>query len=102
LAINYAAQAGDAGTALAAIEEKALHFVLPSGEVLQAKIQALLNSSKSFSSNEAYQSMIDSAMVLLEDSLAEDDFPSSVKLLEAAETAARKLRSVPLVASIRK
>jgi hypothetical protein len=102
LAGRFASQVGDAGTALQAIEEMGQHFAIPASEILQAKIGALLDASKSFSSNDAYQNMIDSSLVLLEDALAEDDFPSSNKLLEAAENAARKLRNVSLVASIRK
>lgn len=102
LAIDYASQGGDSATALQAIEEKAQHFALPAGELLQAKIRALLGASQSFTTNDGYQNLIDTALVLLEDALAEDDFPSSNKLLEAAENAARKLRSVPLVSSIRR
>jgi len=102
LASMFAAQGGDAATALQAIEEKAQFFALPAAEVLKAKIAALFQGSKSVSSSDSYQNMIDSAMLLLEDALAQDDYSSSQQLLEAAELSARKLRDVPLVASIRK
>src|SRR5207247_1830479 len=45
---------------------------------------------------------VDSALQLVEDTLAADDFPSTVALLAAADQAALKLRHVGLVSTIRK
>jgi WD40 repeat protein len=50
----------------------------------------------------AYQSVIDRVMLTLEDTLESDDYPSSLALIDAAEEAAKRLRSLALVSSMRK
>ena len=66
------------------------------------KIQALTRAGNAVSSPDAYQSVVDGSLSLLEDALAADDFPAANKLLATAEHAGTKLKNVNLVASIRK
>lgn len=99
---ELASQAGDGPTALQAIEELASSFKVPAKDVFAQKIGALALASKASSTPDAYQTVIDSALVLLEDALALDDFPAGMQLLDTAEAAGKKLRNVPLVSSIRK
>jgi hypothetical protein len=101
-ALALASEAGDAPTALQAIEEIALEYGLPAAETFQSKIKALTAASMSVSTPDAYQTVVDSALVLLEDALGADDFPAARQLLATAENAGRKLKSVSLVASIRR
>jgi hypothetical protein len=101
-ALNLATQAGDAPTALQAIEEIAMEYSLPTAEVIQMKIKALTVASKSVSTPDAYQNVVDSALLMLDDALAADEFPAAHELLITAENVGRKLKNVALVASIRK
>src|SRR5438105_6756407 len=89
-ALGLASQAGDAPTALQAIEEMALEYGVPAAEVVQMKIKALATASTSLSTPDAYQTVIDGAQVLLEDALSADDFPAARRLLAIAETAGIK------------
>jgi WD domain, G-beta repeat len=98
-----AAQAGDVNTALQAIDELANDFAIPAGMIFQMKIAMLQQASNAVgASPEAYQSVIDRAMVILEDTLDSDDYVSSLALIAAAEQAGRKLKSIVLVSAIRK
>jgi hypothetical protein len=100
---ELAAQAGDVSTALQAADELAQGFLIPSGTIFQMKIKMLQQASKVVGApNDAYQSVIDRALVILDDTLDADDFPSSLELIAAAEQAGRKLRSLNLVVSLRK
>lgn len=99
---DLAAQAGDAPTALAAIEELAQGFKLAPETVFSMKIQALAAASVSPAGETAHQTVVDMSLALLEDALALDDYDAGLKLLATAEAAGKKLRNVPLVASIRK
>ncbi len=99
---ELASDAGDGPTALQAIEELAHSFKVPAKDVFALKIGALALASKASATPDSYQTVIDSALVLLEDALALDDFPASRQLLDTAEAAGKKLRNVPLVSSIRK
>jgi len=99
---DLAAQAGDAPTALQAIEELAQDFAVPAAEVFQMKVKALTQASTAVALPDAYQTVVDSSLVLLEDALAADDYTVALQLLATAENAAKKLRSVPLVSSIRR
>ena len=47
-------------------------------------------------------SVLDAALVLLDEALAVDDYPTARRLADTAEAAAIRLRSVPLVASVRR
>ena len=98
-----AAQAGDVNTALQAADELAQGFVIPAGTIFKMKIQMLKQASQAEGATpDAYQAVIDRAMLILDDTLDGDDYPSSLELIAAAEQAGRKLRSIVLVASIRK
>ena len=98
-----AAQAGDVNTALQATDELARDFLIPPSTIFQMKIKMLQHASQvKDAPTNAYQSVIDRAMVILEDTLDSDDYPSSLELIAAAEHAAMKLRSLNLVVSVRK
>lgn len=102
LAGLYASEAGDAPAALQAVEELHTHYQVPAAQINKARLDALKIASTSAASPDAHQTVIDIALNLLEDTLAEDDYASSLLLVAAADNAAKKLRNVPLVASIRK
>jgi hypothetical protein len=99
---DLAAKAGDAPTALAAIEELGQGFQVAPEAVFGMKIQALAAASASPADDNAHQTVVDTALALLEDALALDDYDAGLKLLATAEAAGKKLKNVPLVASIRK
>ena len=100
---TMAAQAGDVNTALAAADELANSFAIPSSAIFQMKIKMLQQASKvEGAAPDAYQTVVDRALVTLDDTLDGDDYQSSLELIAAAENAAIKLRSVPLVVSLRK
>jgi hypothetical protein len=100
---RLAAEAGDVTTALQAAEELAQSFVMPSAELFQMKVKTLSTAASAIKAPpEAYQGVVDSALLLVEETLAADDFLSSLALLSAADRAAIKLRNVGLVSSIRK
>ncbi len=100
---NLAALAGDVNTALAAADELAHGFTIPPATVFGMKIKMLQKASKvEGAAPDAYQSVIDRALVILDDTLDADDYPSSIDLIAAAEHAARKMKSVALVVSMRK
>jgi WD domain, G-beta repeat len=98
-----AAQAGDVNTALLAADELARGFLIAPTEIFQMKVKMLQHASMvKDATPAAYQSVIDRAMAILEDTLDGDDYPSSLDLIAAAEHAAIKLRSINLVVSVRK
>jgi hypothetical protein len=100
---RLAAEAGDVTTALMAADELAQSFVIAPAELFQMKVKTLSTAASAVKAPvEAYQGVVDSALQLVEETLAADDFPSSVALLSAADRAALKLRNVGLVESIRK
>ena len=102
VAIARAMLGGDTSTVLQAIDELDRSFSLPPRGALRKKISALLDASTSMASIPAYENMIDNARQLYFEALAEDDYPSALELMAAAEKAARNLRSVPRVTEIRK
>lgn len=99
---KLSSEVGDGPTALQAIEELAHSFQVPAKDIFSLKIDALGIASKASSTPEAHQTVIDSALALLDDALALDDFPASMQLLATAEAAGKRLRNVSLVSSIRK
>ena len=101
-ALKLAAQAGNAPTALQTIDEINAQYGIPAGDVFRMKLQALTAAGKAIGSADAYQTIVDGALALLDDALAADDFPAARQLLATAEGAGRKLKNVALVASIRK
>lgn len=100
---QFAAEAGDVNTALMAADELANGFLIPPASIFQMKIKMLEKASAvKDASPDAYQSVIDRALVTLDETLEADDYPSSLALIGAAEKAAIRLRSIALVSSIRK
>jgi len=99
---TMAAKAGDAPTALQAIDDLAQDFAVPEANVLQAKIHALTTASAVVSTAEANHTVLDAALVLLQEALAADDYEAALELAGTADSAAKKLKNVPLVSSIRK
>jgi hypothetical protein len=100
---RLAAEAGDVATALQAAEELAQSFTMAPAELFAMRVKTLSTAaSAKQASPDAYQRVVDHCLGLLEDTLAADDFPSSLALLAAADRAAIKLRNVGLVSSIRK
>lgn len=99
---DLAAGAGDTAVAFQAIEDLARDFTFPATEVFNMKTKALMTASKSVASAESYYTVVDSALVLLEDALNADNFEAAGRLVDTAEAAAIKLRNVPLVSSVRK
>jgi hypothetical protein len=99
---ELAASAGDAPTALQAIEELAAEFTVPASELLQLRVKALTLAAKATATPDAYQTVVDASLVLLEDALEADDFETASTLVSTAEAAARKLKIVSLVSAVRK
>ncbi len=103
MAQSLAAQAGDVNTALQAADELANDFAMPAGAIAQMRIKMLQQAAKADgASTDAYHSVIERALAVLDDTLEADDFPASLDLIAAAESAARKLRSIVLTVSMRK
>jgi hypothetical protein len=101
-AAELAARAGDAPTALQAIDEAALDFAIKPADAFRAKVAALATASKASALPDAYQAVVDASLLLLEDALNADDYEPAQALLGTAEAAARKLKIVALVRSIQK
>jgi len=101
-AASLAQASGDAPTALQAIDDLSQDFDLPPQLAFTMKVNVVASASKSADSTNANHTIIDSALVLLEDALANDDYEAARQLLATADRAALKLKNVPLVSSIRK
>jgi hypothetical protein len=99
---DLAAAAGDAPTALQAVGELAQDFDIDPARAFQDKVQALTTASKATASPEAYQTVIDSALLLLEESISNDDYDAATTLVNTAVAAARKLRVVSLLRAIQR
>jgi hypothetical protein len=99
---DLAAKAGDAPIAFQAIEDLAKDFKVPVADVFKMKIDALTTASKAVASAESYQTVVDGALVLMEEAIGADDYAAATKLVQTAENAAKKLKSVQLVSSVRK
>jgi hypothetical protein len=97
---DLAAKAGDAPTALQAVEEMARDFLLRPTDVLRAKVAALDLASKSPALSEGHQSVVDASLLMLDDALAADDYDIAADLVKTAEAAGRKLKAVSLVRAI--
>jgi WD40 repeat protein len=98
-----AAQAGDVNTALQAADELALNFTIAPSAIFEMKVKMLKQASEVEGAPvDAYRSVIERALLTLDDTLDSDDYPSSLELIAAAEKSARQLRSIPLVTSMRK
>lgn len=101
-AMELAATAGDAGTTLQAIDEMGLAFGVPPAQTFPMKVQALVLAGKGAQDRPALQGIVEGAQALVEEAIFEDDFAAARRLLEVADQAGRRLRSVPLVSSLRR
>ncbi|MCI0460745.1 MAG: WD40 repeat domain-containing protein [Gemmataceae bacterium] len=97
---QLAAEGGDIPTALQAVEELAQAFALSPEEVFSLKARSLFAATKATIAPEAYQSVVDSALLLLDEAAAIDDYEAAEGLLTTAGAAARKLKSIPLVRAL--
>ncbi len=97
---QLAAEGGDIPTAFQAVEELAQAFALSPEEVFSLKANALFAATKVNIAAESYQSVVDSALLLLDEAVAVDDYEAAEGLLATAGAAARKLKSIPLVRSL--
>ena len=102
LAAGLAADAGDVATALEALDQLTVSFDIPASAVLSLKTHALRTAAQATGVPIAYQSIVDAAQALMEETITTADFDSALALGQAAENAAKKLKSVALVSSIRK
>jgi hypothetical protein len=102
MARDLAAQAGDAATALQAVEELAQDFAVKGEDVFAWKVQALSTAGRAAANPESFRTIVDAALVLLDEALAADNYAAALQLVASAETAARRLKSVPLVANLRR
>jgi WD40 repeat protein len=101
-ALTLASQAGDAGIALQAIEELGLSFQYQRGKLLPMKVQVLTTASEATGSDESHHGVLDAALLLLDEALADDDFDTAGTILKAAIASAKKLRSVAILTSVKK
>jgi hypothetical protein len=99
---DLAAQAGDAPTALQAVLELAQDFALGPDDVSAMKVRALETAAAAPGSAESSRAVVDAALILLDEATAADNYDATLRLVATAEAAARKLKSVPLVLSIRR
>ncbi len=99
---DLAAGAGDAPTALQAIDELSQYFAIPAAAAFRMKVDSMAEAGKAVASAAAGRAVVDAALVLLEEALSLDDYPAGLQLVATAELAARKLRIVSLVVAIRK
>jgi WD40 repeat protein len=99
---DLAAKAGDALIAFQAIEDLAKDFKVAADDAFKMKIDALTTASQAVASPESYQTVVDSALLLMEEAIGADDYKAATKLVATAENAAKKLKSVALVSAVRK
>jgi hypothetical protein len=97
-----AARAGDAPTALQALDEAAREFAISPAAAFRAKVAALGAASKATALADAYQTVVDASLALLEEALSLDDYEEAQALVSTAEAAARKLKVIALVRAIQK
>ncbi len=99
---RLAARAGDAPVALQAVEETTQDFAVTPAEAFALKVSALNAASKATATPDAYQSVIDASLMLLEEALNTDDYDHARALVNTAEAAARKLKVVALVRGVQR
>jgi tricorn protease-like protein len=97
-----AAQAGDAATALQALDELAASFAVKDAEMFAARVTALQTAAKNAKETEAFQAIVGAAVALLEEAVGNDDYDAALSLGAVADAAAKKLKNVALVSGIRK
>ncbi len=100
---DLASMAGDAPTALQAVEELGAEFALAPAQVLAMKIHALKTAAMvTDRTPDTYRQVLQTAEALVEDLNDRHDYGSALEVLKAAEFAGKRLKSLALVGSIRK
>jgi len=97
VARDMATQAGDAGTAVRAVEEIGKSFQV---DLFQLKGAALSEARKSASLTEQREALAEQALALIEDAVARDDFVAAKYLGQLALDSARKARERDLTKRI--
>jgi hypothetical protein len=90
---DLAAGAGDAKIALEAIAELVKHYPVKG---LGMKSGSLATASRSATSKEANLAVVEAALDLIDEALFEDDYDAARTLIDAAETAAARLKNLAL------
>jgi WD40 repeat protein/serine/threonine protein kinase len=90
---DLAAQAGDAPTSLAAIDELARVYEIE--DALDMKLLALTTAAKGTAAGAASRALAEAALLVLEEAYAADDYDRVTRLAGVADAAARKGQSAP-------
>ena len=90
---DLAARAGDAAVCLEAVDELVKHYPVKG---LGMKSRSLATAARNAPNKEANLAVVEAALGLIDDALYEDDFAVAATLIEAAETAAARLKSLAL------
>ncbi|HLX62411.1 MAG TPA: hypothetical protein VKX17_14130, partial [Planctomycetota bacterium] len=96
-ASSAAAQGGDFDTALKAIDTLASTFDV---DGLAMKADALAKAGAAITSPEAAKALAIAGLIAIDDAIAADNYPAAVKLLSAAESAARQSQNGSLVTRV--
>src|SRR5262249_40295571 len=99
MARDVAAAAGDFPGALEAIGELAESFEVSTAGM---KSTALVAAVKGVSGKEASQELAETALGMLPEALADDDYEAAAKLIDLAGTAATKAKSLSLSGRVKK
>ena len=94
IARDIAAGAGDAPTALEAVDKLAEAFDVPGAKL---KAETLLAAAREASSSTQRKAVAEAAVRLLDDLAGADEYETAIGLCEAARSAARKARQYALV-----
>lgn len=97
-AVLVAADAGDVGTTLSAVEATVAKFRVNG---LSVKAYALSNLAKSATEPDSCRTVAAAYFELADELLADDDFDAASAALDIAETAAQKSRDSQLIADVR-
>jgi WD40 repeat protein len=90
---DLAARAGDAATCLEAVDELVKHYAVKG---LGMKSRGLATAARNATGKEAGLAVVEAALGLIDDALYEDDYAAAATLIEAAETAAARLKNLAL------
>ncbi len=93
LAKAYASEAGDAETAVAAVDEIAARYAI---DPLDTKIETLQAVSEFSTTSTTRQRLARKVFVVLEEALASDDFDAADRLLQIADAAVKRAPGVEL------
>lgn len=99
---DLASSAGEAPVALQAVDELAQDFTIPAALLLKMRIAVLGKAAASAATPEAQHTIIDACLAALQDAVAADEYETALQFLANADAAARKLKNVPLVSTLRK